>query len=139
MALRHRQPTAKTEKLEWVDEPGTDAAGIDMSAATALVKALAHLETVQYAQYDGEIQPYTGLIHPRLTVAVKMGQGEPDRILRVGYPASPGLIYAALGTSPIGPVVLLPAVSWDAFIQSGQRLPPLPNDVFAAARPTQAR
>ena len=112
--------------------PAPTPAGIDLSAATALAKALSHLETVRYAQYDGEIPPYTGLIHPRLTVAVKLGENEPDRIIRVGYPASPGLIYAALGTSPIGPVVLLPAASWDAFIQSGQRLPPLPNDVFAA-------
>ena len=74
--------------------------GIDLSAASALAEALSHLETIRYAQYDGEIQPFTGLIHPRLTVTVKLGANEPDRIMRIGHPAAPGLIYAAEGTAP---------------------------------------
>ena len=124
-----RRPTKG--QLEWVDEPGTDARGIDLSAVGALAEAVSHLETVRFLQYDGEIQPYTGLIHPRLTVAVKLGANEPDRIIRVGHAASPGLIYAAEGMSLNGPVFLLPAGSWDALIKSGQRLPPFPDDVFA--------
>ena len=138
VAFKHRQPTTKGQ-LEWVDEPGTDAGGIDLSAASALAKALSHLETVRYAQYDGEIQPFTGLVHPRLTVAVKLGANEPDRILRIGYPAAPGLIYAAEGTSPTGPVFVLPSVSWDALIQSGERLtsrfPPMSFAPAGAAEP----
>ena len=90
VAFKHRPPAAKGQ-LEWVDEPGTDASGIDLSAAGALAKALSHLEAVRYAQYDGEIQPFTGLAHPRLTAAVKLGDNEPDRIIRIGHPAAPGL------------------------------------------------
>ena len=130
VAFKHRQPTAKGQ-LEWIDEPGSDSGGIDLSAAGPLVKALAHLETTRYSQYEGEIEPFTGLVKPRLTVAVKLGENEPDRVVRIGFAAAPGLIYAALGTSPSGPVFLLPSVSWDAFIQSGERLPPIPKDVFA--------
>ena len=130
VAFKHRQPTAKGQ-LEWVEETSTDARGIDLSAANALADAVSHLETVRYVQYDGEIQPFTGLTHPRLTVTVKLGANEPDRIIRVGHAASPGLIYAAEGMSLNGPVFLLPAGSWDALIKSGQRLPPFPDDVFA--------
>jgi Domain of unknown function (DUF4340) len=138
VAFKHRPPTTKGQ-LEWVDEPGTDAGGMDLSAASALAEAVSHLETIRYVQYDGEIQPFTGLIHPRLTVAVSLGANEADRIIRVGYAASPGLIYAAEGTSPQGPVFLLPAVSWDALIQSGQRLPPLPDDVFTPTSKSKPR
>ncbi len=138
VALKHRQPATKGQ-LEWVDEPGTDSSGIDLSAAGALARALSHLEAARYAQYDGEIQPFTGLVHPRLTAAVKLGDNEPDRIIRIGHAAAPGLIFAAEGTSPRGPVFLLPAGSWEALIQSGQRLSPLPNDVFAPAATSQAR
>ncbi len=138
VVLRHRQPAAKTE-LDWVDETGTDSGGIDMSATSALAKALSHLETVRYAQYEGEIEPYTGLANPRLKVTVKLSDNEPDRILRIGYAAASGQIYAALGTSLSGPVFLLPSVSWEAFIQSGERLPPLPNDVFAPAAGSKPR
>ena len=134
LALRYRQPTAKGQ-LEWFEEPGQDSRGIDLSAATALARALSHLETVRYSQYDGAIEPFTGLVQPRLTVTVKLGANEPDRIMRIGHPAAPGLIYAALGTSTSGPVFLLPGVSWDALIKSGQRLPNLPSNVFATPGP----
>ncbi len=54
VAIRHRVPSPKGQ-LEWVDEPGADAAGIDISGAGALVKALSHMETIRYLQYDGLI------------------------------------------------------------------------------------
>jgi hypothetical protein len=138
VALKHRQPATKGG-LEWVGEPGTDSSGIDLSAAGALAKALSHLEAVRYIQYEGDIEPYTGLVHPRLTAAVKLGDNEPDRIIRIGHPAAPGLIYAAEGTSPRGAVFLLPAGSWEALIQLGQRLSPLPDDVFGRAATSPAR
>ena len=49
-------PTAKGQP-EWVDEPGSDARGIDLRRVSALVKALSQLETIRFAQYDGEIPP----------------------------------------------------------------------------------
>jgi hypothetical protein len=138
VAFKYRQPTSKGQ-LEWVYEPGTDAGGIDLSVVDALAKALAHLECVRYSQYEGEIQPYTGLVHPRLTASLDLGANEPSRALRIGFPAAPGLIYAAEGTAPNGPVFLLPAASWDALIKSGERLNPLPANVFAPADVAQPR
>ena len=133
LSIAHRQPTAKGQ-LEWVNEPGVDATGIDLSAAGALVKALSHLETVRFTQYDGEIPAYTGLIHPRLTATVKFEENQPVRVLRIGHAASPGLIYAAEGTADSGPVFLLPAPSWDSLIRSGEQLVDFPANVFAPAR-----
>ena len=129
----HRQPTTK-EQLEWINEPGSDATGIDLSAANALGKALSHLETVRFTQYDGEIPAYTGLLRPRLTATVKLDEAESVRVLRIGHPASPGLIFAAEGESSSGPIFLLPATAWDSLIQSGERFEPFPKDVFAPAR-----
>ncbi len=132
IALRHRVTTEKGQ-VEWIDEPGTDAKGIDLSAVSALATALSHLETVRFAQYNGEIPAYTGLLRPRFTVAVKVGANQPDRILRIGHPAAAGLVYAAEGTADSGPVFVLPAGAWDSLIQSGERLDPLPKDVFTPA------
>ncbi len=138
VAFKHRQAASKGQ-IEWVDEQGTDSGGLDLSAVSALAKALSRLEAVRYAQYDGEIQPFTGLIHPRLTTTVKLGANEPDHIVRIGHPAAPGLLYAAVGTARRGPVLLFPAGPWEALIQSGQRLAPLPDDVFAPAAKSQPR
>ena len=133
VTLLHRQPAPKGQH-DWVEQPGSDVSGIDLSAVSALAKALSHLETVQYAQYEGEIPAYTGLLRPRLAVTVKFDESQPDHILRIGHPAAPGLMYAARGTADSGPVFLLPAVSWDALIRSGERLAPFPKDVFTPAR-----
>jgi hypothetical protein len=133
VVIMRRQTSAKGE-LEWVNDPGSDAAGIDISGMSALAKAVAHLETVRYTQYDGEIFPFTGLLKPRLTVTVKFDEAQPERILRVGYPAGPGLVYAALGTADSGPVFLLPGPSWETLIQSGERFRPFPKNVFTPAR-----
>lgn len=132
ISLLHRQPTAK-EPLEWVDQPGSDSRGIDLSAASALAKALSHLETVRFTQYNGEIAAFTGLLRPRLTATVRFEENQPVRVLRIGHAAAPGLIYAAEGTTDSGPVFLLPAPSWDSLIQSGERFEPFPKDVFAPA------
>ena len=93
-------PAAKGQS-DWVDEPGSDAAGIDQSRISAVVNALAHLETVRFVQYDGEIQPYTGLLRPRLTVEVMLGAAEPARVLKIGYPTR-GDGFAATGLRPAG-------------------------------------
>jgi len=132
VAIRRRAPTAKGQP-EWVDEPGSDARGIDLSRATALVSALSHLETIRYAQYSGDIQPFTGLTRPRLTVEVKLGPDAPPRMLRIGDSTHDGLVFAAEGRAPAGPVFLLPALSWNALIESGERFDPLPENVFAPA------
>ncbi len=133
VVIRRRIPPPKGQ-LEWVDEPGSDARGIDLSGIPSLIKDLSHLETIHYVQYDGEIPAYTGLTRPRLVVRVKLGSDEPDRIVRVGYLTNSAFVFAAEGTNPSGPVFLLPARSWDRLIQSGERLPPLPASVFAAPR-----
>jgi hypothetical protein len=132
ITLKRHPVTAKGE-LEWIDEPGSDSRGIDLSSVNALATALSHLETVRFSQYEGEIPAYTGLLRPRLTVAVNLGATEPDRIIRVGHPAAEGVIYAAEGRALSGPVFLLPAGAWDSLIKSGERLNPLPRNVFAPA------
>ena len=80
VAIRHRTPTAKGQP-EWVDEPGSDAKGVDLSGASALVQALSHLETIRYVQYSGDIPPLTGLTRPRLVVEVNLGPDAPPRVL----------------------------------------------------------
>jgi Domain of unknown function (DUF4340) len=132
VAFKHRTQVAKGQ-AEWVDEPGFDATGIDQSRVTPLVKALSNLEAVRFAQYDGEIPPYTGLHHPRLTIEILLSAAEPTRVLRIGYPTNEGHVFAAEGSSGSGPVFLLPVGAWDALIQSGERLDPLPANVFAPA------
>jgi hypothetical protein len=133
LALRRRAPATKVQP-EWVDEPGSDARGIDLSGVGALVKALSHLETIRYVQYGGDIPPFTGLTRPRLVVEVALGRDSPSRVLRIGDSTSNGgLVFAAEGSQRSGPVFVLPAVSWNALIQSGERFEPLPQDVFAPA------
>ncbi len=133
VVLLHRQPTAKGQ-LDWVPEPASGAAGLDISAVSALGKALSHLETVRYLQYGGEIPTFTGLLRPRFTATVKFDDNTPDRVLRIGHDTGSGLIFAAEGTTDSGPVFLLPAASWASLIQSGEQFPPLPKDLFAPAR-----
>jgi Domain of unknown function (DUF4340) len=132
VALRRR--LAAKGQPPWVDEPGADAAGVDISRASALVGAMAHLETVRYFQYDGPFDAVTGLARPRLVVEVELGGGEPPRVIRLGWPTQDGLIFAAAGTGSSGPVFVLPGPAWEALIQSGQRYDPLPANVFAPAR-----
>jgi hypothetical protein len=129
-AFKRRSATAKGQS-DWVDEPGTDAAGLDQSRIGSLVKSMSQLETDRFAQYDGEIQPYTGLNRPRLIVEVVLGSGEPTRVLKIGSQTNDGNVFAAEGTSGAGPVFLLPASAWEALIQSGERMNPLPADVFS--------
>ena len=86
---------------------------------------------IRFVQYDGEIQPYTGLYRPRLTVEVMLSSAEPTRVRQIGDPTGDGHVFAAEGTSGSGPVFLLPAGAWDALIQSGERFNPLPANVFA--------
>ena len=132
VAFRPRSQAAKGQN-EWVDEPGSDAAGIDQSRIKPLVRALSQLETLRFLQYDGEIPPGTGLHRPRLTVEVELGSPAAPRVLRIGYAAMDGFVYAAEGTSSSGPVFLLANLAWDALIASGERFNPLPADVFAPA------
>ena len=101
VAFRHRSQSPKGQP-DWVDEPGSDAAGFDQSRMPALVKALSQLEAVRFVQYDGEIPPYTGLHRPRLTVEVMLSAAEPTRVLRIGYPTNEGHVFAAEGTSGSG-------------------------------------
>jgi hypothetical protein len=133
VAIRHRVPSPKGQ-LEWVDEPNFDARGIDVSSIAALVRALSHLETLRYLQYDGEIPAHTGLHRPRLVIDVDLGKDEPARKLRIGNTANGAVVFATGGTGDSGPVFVLPATSWDNLIKSGERYPPFPENVFAPSR-----
>ncbi len=132
VALR-RRPESK-DRLAWVDEPGSDTAGLDLSRADAIVTALSRLETTRFFQYEGNIPALTGILRPRLTVEVDVGPKEPNRVLRIGYSNADGTVFAAIGASDSGPVFFLPAAAWDALIASGERFMPLPENVFAPAR-----
>src|SRR5262249_9896436 len=104
------------------------------SSATALVKALSHLETIRFLQYSGDIPPFTGLTRPRLVVEVDLGPETAPRIVRIGDSTSTGLVYAAEGSAQSGSVFFLPAGSWNALISSGEGSEPLPTNVFAPAQ-----
>jgi hypothetical protein len=133
VAIRHRA-ASPAGQLEWVDEPGFDAKGIDVSGIGPLVKALSHLETLRYLQYEGAIPAHTGLLRPRLVVEVELGKDESARKLRIGHTANGAVVFAAEGTADSGPVFVLPARSWDTLISSGERYPPFPKNVFAPTR-----
>ena len=121
----------------WIPEPGGVAPGLDPSRVEALVASLSALTTPRFLQYEGPIPPETGLLAPRLTIEVGLrGIEEPAR-LRIGRPAGPGAVIAALGTADAGAVFLLPAAIFDlpapgpgAGATPGP-LPTLPDDPFA--------
>jgi len=131
VALRRRAESK--DRLAWVDEPGSDTAGLDLSRADAIVTALSRLETNRFFQYGGAIPASTGLLRPRLVVEIDLGPKEPNRVLRIGYSNADGTVFAATGRSDKGPIFFLPAVAWDALIGSGERFVPLPENVFAPA------
>ena len=132
LAIRRRAQLSKGQP-EWVDEPNSDARGIDLSSTGALVNGMADLQTTRFTQYEGQIPSYTGLLRPRLVVEVSLGRDEPPRILRIGDSVN-DVVFAAEGTARTGPVFFLPAKAWDALIKSGERFDSLPANVFAPAR-----
>jgi hypothetical protein len=133
LALRHRPPQTRGQ-VEWVPEQvGSDTGGIDFSRIGSVVSTLSQLQTTRFIQYKGEIPVDTGLSLPRLTVEVSLGAKDPIQILRIGSNADAGNVCAATGTGASGPAFLLPAPSWNELIRSGERLLPLPDNVFAPA------
>ncbi len=115
---------------DWIADAGTDASGIDLSRFSDLVKQLSQLRTTGFAQYKGPIPASTGLAHPRLVLEVQTGDGKLPQILRLGESQGP-LLFATTGTSSAGPVFFLPAIAWNALIQSLGPGQELPDDVFA--------
>ena len=130
LALRHRPPQQRGQ-VEWVPEPGSDAGGVDLSRIGSLIQTMAQLQTRRFIQYEGEIPSDTGLLRPRLTVEVTRGDQVPLAVLRIGANAGDATVCAAVGTGNLGPAFLLPAPPWNELIRSGERLPTLPDDVFA--------
>jgi hypothetical protein len=130
VAFRPRTAPSK-EQPAWLDEPGSDSAGLDQSRIGPIVTAMSHLESPRFVQYDGELKPFTGLNRPRLTVEVMLSTPEPPRVLKIGYATGDGYVFAAEGTSGSGPIFLLPAAAWEALIRSGERFDPLPANVLA--------
>lgn len=131
LALRKR-PQPKTPN-EWVDEPGQDASGLDLSRVSSVVSALGKLETLRYLQYDGPIPIATGLSRPRLRVEVVLGDGKETKRLRIGDSFGDA-VFATTSEGGSGPVFILPGAAWNDLIRSGQKLHPLPADVFAPPR-----
>ncbi len=116
-------------KTEWTPEPGIDTSDIDLSRFNDLVKQLAELRTSRFVQYNGPIAAATGLARPRLIVELGDDSGKPAHVLRIGE-TNGGLVLAATGTSPTGPVFVLPAAAWNAFIP-GPGTGDLPASPFA--------
>ena len=58
---------------------------------------------------------------------------QPPRVLRIGDPTNDGWSSPPKGRPGSGPVFLLPALAWNALIESGERFEPLPENVFAPA------
>jgi hypothetical protein len=116
---------------DWTAEPGTDLRGIDLSRFSDLVKQLSQLHTTRFYQYEGSIPAGTGLLQPRLELELFPSGGKPPHVLRIGASLREGQAFAASGTSSSGPVFFLPALAWDALIQSATPTQDLPPDVFA--------
>jgi hypothetical protein len=130
VVLRHRPPQVRGQ-VEWVPEPGSDVEKIDLSRLGSLVQTLSNLQTRRFIQYEGEIPIDTGLSRPRLTVELTLGAKDPVQVLRIGDNSADGNVLAATGSSPTGPAFLLPGPPWNELIRAGERLPTLPDDVFA--------
>jgi hypothetical protein len=116
---------------DWTAEPGMDLKGIDLSRFSDLVKQLSQLHTTRYYQYEGPIPAGTGLLQPRLVLELFPADGKPPHVLRLGASLREGQSFAASGTSSSGPVFFLPALAWDALIQSATPAQELPPNVFA--------
>ena len=136
VTLRHRPPQTRGQ-VEWVPEDGSDIEGIDLSRIGSLVATMSRLETLRFIQYEGEIPADTGLAHPRLKVELTLGPKDPTQVLRIGNNADDGNVCAATGTGSSGPAFFLPGPPWNELIRSGEKFPPLPDDVFAPHRPRE--
>ncbi len=130
VALKYRPPQ-KLGQVEWVPEADSDASGMDLSRIQALVQTMASLETRRFIQYEGPHPIDTGLSRPRLTIEVFVSGEESPRVLRIGAEAGDSNLCAATGSGPTGPAFLLPDASWNELIRIGERLPTLPEDIFA--------
>ena len=115
---------------DWTAEPGTDLKGIDLSRFSDLVKQLSQLHTTRFYQYEGPIPAGTGLLQPRLVLELFPADNKPPHVLRLGASLREGQSFAASGTSSSGPVFFLPALAWDALIQSATPAQELPPNVF---------
>ncbi|MHB1556074.1 MAG: DUF4340 domain-containing protein, partial [Isosphaeraceae bacterium] len=128
--LHHRPPQARGQ-VEWVPDSMADAQGLDLSRINSLVGAMSKLQTKQYIQYEGELPPRTLIQNPRLKVEIILGPKDPVKVLRIGANAGEGEVCAATGDGPAGPCFFLPGPPWNDLIRSGERLPALPDNVFA--------
>lgn len=130
--LHHRPPQTPSQ-VEWVPDSIGDAEGLDLSRINSLVTSMSKLQTQQYIQYDGEMPPRTLLQNPRLKVEIVLGPKDPMQVLRVGAHAGESEVCAAVGDGPTGPCFFLPGPPWNDLIRSGERLPPLPDNVFTTS------
>lgn len=128
--LHHRPPQARGQ-VEWVPESIDDAQGLDLSRINSLIGAMSRLQTKQFIQYEGELPPRTLIQNPRLKVEIVLGPKDPVQILRIGANAGEGEVCAATGDGPAGPCFFLSGPPWNDLIRSGERLPSLPDNVFA--------
>ncbi len=127
--VKLRRRTAMKGTSEWVDEPGQDTRGLDLSRVGSLVSAMSKLETTRFLQYEGLIPAVTGLIRPRLTVTIGLVDA-PPRILRIGDSLR-DMVVASTGRSEEGSVFVLPAPAWEDLIRSAFHAEPFPSNVFA--------
>jgi len=130
LSLRKRQQPRTPN--EWVDEPGQDISGLDLSRISSLLNALGNLQTLQFMQYEGPIATATGLHRPRLEVVIQLGEAD-FRTLRIGESLK-DTVLATTGDGLEGAVFLLPAPSWNDLIRSAYQEHPIPAQPFAPAR-----
>ncbi len=128
--LHHRPPQTRGQ-VEWVPDSIAEAEGLDLSRINSLVTSMSKLQTTQYIQYDGEMPPRALLPNPRLKVEIILGPKDPVQVLRIGAHAGESEVCAATGDGPTGPCFFLPGPPWNDLIRSGERLPSLPDNVFA--------
>ena len=115
------------------EDPEADVQGIDLSRIGSMVQTLSNLQTTRFIQYEGDIPSDTGLLHPRMKAEVILGPKDPKQVLRIGIDAGGGNVCAATGEGSKGAAFLLPAPPWNELIRAGEKLPTLPDDVFAPA------
>lgn len=119
----------------WQVAQGKAPATIGPGQIDLLVRQLASLQILRFAQYAGPFRDDYGLAKPALRIAVTYTEKDKPltRELRLGRMSDEGL-FATVAEGDSGPVFLLPASLWGGWIKAGEPEPKLPDNVFAPER-----
>ncbi len=107
---------AKVTEPDWKLVNAPAGLSFDPSKLKSLINALSRLMTFRYSQYDGPIDPATGLLPPRLAITLTMAGGL-TRTLSIGGRTADGYLFATTETLAGGSVFQLPIATWEPWLR----------------------